>query len=228
VVSIVLDTSRVHNAVIACGMMRRAYLEAQSFAIHRKAFGRPIIEYPLIRKTLEKMRVLGLASLATTFRILHMSDKIALNEAPEYWADARRICVNINKYWTSLKCTEVARCGIEVLGGNGTIEDFSVLPRLYRDAIVVESWEGTHNTLCMQVLRDFAQRNMHRGWFAWIHEMIAALENSAQREGAVKLAEEIHSEVERMLDSLEEDASAQIRMVVDRMCILQSYLCLLL
>ncbi len=38
--------------------------------------------------------------------------------------------------------------------GNGTIEDFSVLPRLWRDAIVFESWEGTHNVLCAQVARD--------------------------------------------------------------------------
>jgi hypothetical protein len=43
------------------------------------------------------------------------------------------------------------------LGGNGTIEDFSPLPRLYRDAIVFESWEGTHNVLCAQVLRDLAK-----------------------------------------------------------------------
>jgi len=48
----------------------------------------------------------------------------------------------------------VVRRGIEVLGGNGTIEDFSVLPRLWRDAIVFESWEGTHNVLCAQVARD--------------------------------------------------------------------------
>ena len=41
-----------------------------------------------------------------------------------------------------------------MLGGNGTIEDFSPLPRLWRDAIVFESWEGTHNVLCAQVARD--------------------------------------------------------------------------
>ena len=41
-----------------------------------------------------------------------------------------------------------------MLGGNGTIEEFSVLPRLYRDSIVYESWEGTHNVLVAQVLAD--------------------------------------------------------------------------
>jgi hypothetical protein len=68
-----------------------------------------------------------------------------------------RILVNANKFVTSLAATRVVRRGIETLGGNGTIEDFSPLPRLYRDAIVFESWEGTHNVLCMQVLRDLGR-----------------------------------------------------------------------
>ena len=49
---------------------------------------------------------------------------------------------------TSITATDVVHRAIEVLGGNGTIEDFSSLPRLYRDAVVYESWEGTHNVLC--------------------------------------------------------------------------------
>ncbi len=35
---------------------------------------------------------------------------------------------------------------IEILGGNGTIEDFSPPPRLYREVPVQERWEGPHNT----------------------------------------------------------------------------------
>jgi Acyl-CoA dehydrogenase, C-terminal domain len=68
-----------------------------------------------------------------------------------------RLLVNANKVVTSLAATKVVRRGIETLGGNGTIEDFSPLPRLWRDAIVFESWEGTHNVLCAQVLRDLAK-----------------------------------------------------------------------
>jgi hypothetical protein len=67
------------------------------------------------------------------------------------------LLVNANKFMTALTATGVVRRGIETLGGNGTIEDFSPLPRLYRDAIVFESWEGTHNVLCAQVLRDLAR-----------------------------------------------------------------------
>ncbi len=68
-----------------------------------------------------------------------------------------RILVNANKFVTSLAATRMCRRGIETLGGNGTIEDFSPLPRLYRDSIVFESWEGTHNVLCAQALRDLSK-----------------------------------------------------------------------
>lgn len=41
-----------------------------------------------------------------------------------------------------------------LLGGNGMEERFSPLPRLWRDAVVMETWEGTHNVLITQALRD--------------------------------------------------------------------------
>ena len=67
---------------------------------------------------------------------------------------AWRILVNLNKFWTSVTATSCIRTAIEILGGNGAIEEFSVLPRLLRDSIVCEAWEGSHNVLCAQALKD--------------------------------------------------------------------------
>jgi acyl-CoA dehydrogenase len=226
-VSIVLDTSRVHNALAACGMMRRAYLEAQTFARHRRAFGRPILDYPAVQQALARMKLLTCAALATTFRILALSDRLAAGGG-ELRA-ARRIHVNINKYWTAVACTEVVRSGIELLGGNGTIEEFSVLPRLYRDAIVVESWEGTHNTLCAQVLRDFATRALHRPWLAEVGEAIAGVDGlalAAPRERARALCAEVGARIERLFAD-ESYGATHIRQVVDRMCVLHGYVSLM-
>jgi alkylation response protein AidB-like acyl-CoA dehydrogenase len=167
-VGIVLDTSRLHNALAACGSMRRALVEAHSFAQIRRAFDRRIIEFSLVQEILARMRLRTMAGLATTFRLLAMTDRAGTIEANDELAAARRIGVMINKYWTAVAGTLTIREGIEILGGNGTIEDFSVLPRLYRDAIVAESWEGNHNTLCGQVLRDFATRaSTLRGSGSW-------------------------------------------------------------
>ena len=60
------------------------------------------------------------------------------------------------------------RDAIEVMGGNGAIEAFSVLPRLLRDSVVLEAWEGGHNVLCAQVLRDCLKLRAHDALFEWL------------------------------------------------------------
>jgi alkylation response protein AidB-like acyl-CoA dehydrogenase len=146
---VVLNTSRWINALGSTGLMRRAYLEAASFAAERMAFGRPIVEFPLVRENLAVMRTEEYAALASTLELTGLVDATDEDSVAYH-----RFLVNANKFSTSLAATRVVRRGIETLGGNGAIEDFSPLPRLYRDAIVFESWEGTHNVLCAQVLRD--------------------------------------------------------------------------
>ena len=145
----VLNTSRWLNAVGSAAVMRRAYLEAAAFAREREAFGKPIVEFPLVRESLAVMRAEAEAALASTLEVTRLVDSVDPDDVAYH-----RILVNATKFSTSAAATRAIRRGIEVLGGNGTIEDFSVLPRLWRDAIVFESWEGTHNVLCAQVARD--------------------------------------------------------------------------
>ncbi|HZL47501.1 MAG TPA: acyl-CoA dehydrogenase family protein [Solirubrobacteraceae bacterium] len=154
---VVLNTSRWLNALGSTGLMRRAYLEAASFSRFRTAFGRRIADYPLVRENLAVMKVEEQAALASTLELTALVDAIDTGTADSEDLAWHRILVNANKFVTSLAATSCVRRGIEALGGNGTIEDFSPLPRLYRDAIVFESWEGTHNILCDQVLRDLGR-----------------------------------------------------------------------
>ena len=153
----VLNTSRWLNALGSAGLMRRATIVASEFARERKAFGRVISDYPLVRENLAVMKVEADAALASTMELTELVDRLDKGEAGEEDTAWHRVLVNANKVVTSLAATKVTRRGIEALGGNGTIEDFSPLPRLYRDAIVFESWEGTHNVLCAQVLRDLTR-----------------------------------------------------------------------
>jgi hypothetical protein len=155
-----------------------------------------------------------------------MSDALDSGRGGEAIGAARRIAVMINKYWTALACTATVRDGIELLGGNGTIEDFSPLPRLYRDAIVIESWEGTHNTLCAQVLRDFSQRSLHRPWLETLRAEIAALPPGGTAERALTLHAEVAARIERLLGSDALTAQAHVRHVVDRMCRLTDWVAL--
>jgi acyl-CoA dehydrogenase len=153
----VLNTSRWLNAVGSSGLMRRAWRVASEFASEREAFGHVIAEFPLVRENLAVMRAETEGAAASTAELTALVDRIDRGEATDEDVVWRRVLVNANKFVTSLAATKVVRRAIETLGGNGTIEDFSPLPRLYRDAIVFESWEGTHNVLCAQVLRDLAR-----------------------------------------------------------------------
>jgi acyl-CoA dehydrogenase len=153
----VLNTSRWLNAVGSSGLMRRALDVASDFAREREAFGRPIVEFPLVRENLAVMRAEEAAARASTMHLTELVARIDEGTASDEDVVWHRLLVNANKMVTSIAATKVVRRGIETLGGNGTIEDFSPLPRLWRDAIVFESWEGTHNVLCAQVLRDLAK-----------------------------------------------------------------------
>jgi hypothetical protein len=110
-----------------------------------------------VRENLAVMKSEAAAALASTLHLTELVARIDDGSATEQDVAWHRILVNANKFVTSLAATAMCRRGIEALGGNGTIEDFSPLPRLYRDAIVFESWEGTHNVLCAQALRDLVK-----------------------------------------------------------------------
>ena len=153
----VLNTSRWLNAVGSAGLMRRAFDVAFEFAREREAFGRPIVEFPLVRENLAVMKAETDAAVASTAELTELVARMDEGETSEQDIAWHRVLVNANKFVTSLAATGIVRRAIETLGGNGTIEDFSPLPRLWRDAIVFESWEGSHNVLCAQVLRDLAR-----------------------------------------------------------------------
>jgi alkylation response protein AidB-like acyl-CoA dehydrogenase len=161
-VSAMLNASRWLNAIGDTGIMRRAYLEAAGYASHRRAFGTRIGDFPAVRASLAGMKAEWLGSLHATWLLTGLDEAIDVALAGGPAADdddvsLHRFLVNGNKLVASGAATSVVRDAVEVLGGNGVIEDFSVLPRLLRDCVVYEQWEGTHNVLAAQVLRDLGR-----------------------------------------------------------------------
>jgi alkylation response protein AidB-like acyl-CoA dehydrogenase len=187
-----LNTSRWLNALGSTGIMRRAYLEASSFAAHRTAFGSPIGAFPIVREQLAAMKIEERGALASTLALTALIERVDAGVAGDEELAAHRLLGNANKFVTSIAATDVAHRGIELLGGNGTIEDFSVLPRLYRDAVVFESWEGTHNVLCEQVRRDCVRLGILDGFVAWLIGELERTQPGASKDGigaAIKRAE---------------------------------------
>lgn len=178
VVEQVLNTSRLMNAVSCAGFIRRAYIEAASYACERSAFGTTIANYPLVQEAVVDILAESYASVASSFAVASLLDVIETGIGNEEDEAIYRVFVNINKYITSVQGSESVHRAIEVFGGNGAIESFSILPRLYRDMVVLESWEGTHNVLCLQVLRDFGRYNLHEPFLKYLHTHLATVRDA--------------------------------------------------
>src|SRR5262249_27012719 len=155
--------------------------------------------------------------------------EIEAGSADEAGGQFFRLAVNLNKYRSSISATDVIRRGIEILGGNGAMENFSVLPRLLRDSVIFEAWEGAHNTLLAQSVRDIQQRKLHEGACAKLAALFGELElddlNEIRRWG-VSLVEALRVMFGVIQGRDEHTAAAFIRSAVDRMMYLFYVACL--
>jgi hypothetical protein len=178
---LVINTSRLFNAAGCAAHARRSWVVASTYAAHRTAFGQPIGAFPLVAETLAWIRADAAASLASTLLLAGIAERIDAATARQDEEAFFRVAVNLNKLQTSLLSHDAVNRGIEVLGGNGAIETFSVLPRLLRDNVVYENWEGSPNVLRAQVLRDCARLGVHRGFFAELRAMLGTSHDAALR-----------------------------------------------
>ena len=189
VIELVITTSRLYNAMGCAGHCRRAWVVASTYAQHRTAFGQPIARFAQVQETLAWMRSDAEACLAGTMALAGLQERIDQGTATDTEKAYFRVAVNLNKLRTSVLAHDTVNRGIEVLGGNGAIETFSVLPRLLRDNVVYENWEGSHNVLRAQVVRDCLKYGVHKGFFAVLRQMLpgdaAALDAEEQALEAV-------------------------------------------
>jgi acyl-CoA dehydrogenase len=168
----VINTSRIHNAANACGFLHRAFLEARNYARQRRAFGGALIDYPMIQETLVAMLGKLWRYRLLTFRLVAMIDEHGLVPEDAGQAMWQRFLINLAKYRTGATLTASIHDAIMVLGGNGIVEDFTILPRLLRDAMIIETWEGPHNTLCLQIMRDAAKSPLVARWRAEVSDVL--------------------------------------------------------
>jgi acyl-CoA dehydrogenase len=229
VMDLVVNTSRLYNAVGSAGLARRAHLTARTYAAHREAFGTPIKNFPLVQDALAEMRAETMAITSGSFYLAHLRDELGAGTADETAAPFFRLAVNLNKYRTSISATDVVRRGVELLGGNGVVETFSALPRLLRDSVIYEAWEGAHNTLLAQALRDMRRYRVHEAFCARLEAMFAALAaagSAPTREDGLNRVAALRDELNLLLGADEPGASVAFRDLADRMMYLFYAACL--
>ncbi len=223
----VVNTSRIFNAVGCSANARRAYQTAWAYARHRLAFGQPIIHFPLVQDTLTRMRTDAAAMLSGTMHIVRLLDEIESGRKSDAESGAfLRMTLNLNKYRSAVLAHDVIQRGIEVLGGNGAIESFSVLPRLLRDNVVYENWEGTHNVLLAQVQRDMRRYQLHDSFFEIVREMLEALPTKRLKREGLEQLEKSQEQLSALLEMDLQTASVPFRSLMDRLTDLYYVACM--
>ncbi|MBI4609258.1 MAG: acyl-CoA dehydrogenase family protein [Candidatus Rokubacteria bacterium] len=217
---VIINTSRLGVALGSCGIMRRAWVEAFSYARVREAFGQRLVEFPAVREQLAEMRALATAGLSFTLFLADLEDRLTLSGVHPEDDPLFRIGVNMGKYICSVDAGPVVHHGIEILGGNGTIEDFSPLPRLYREVPVEESWEGPHNTMMAQILRDALRSKMHDALLGNAEGTLLGIRDPAltpARDITSAALQDARARLARLLRGDPEAAALGIRRLVHRM-----------
>jgi putative acyl-CoA dehydrogenase len=123
--------------------MRQALAQALHHAEGRAAFGRRLVEQPLMRNVLADLSVEVEAATALMLRLARAFDDAPKDEAERAFA---RIATAIGKYWVCKRAPAMIYEAMECLGGAGYVEE-SILPRLYREAPVNSIWEGSGNVM---------------------------------------------------------------------------------
>jgi putative acyl-CoA dehydrogenase len=140
--------TRLDNVVASAGVQRQAVAQAIHHASHRTAFQRRLVDQPLMTNVLADLALESEAATAMAFRLARAFDGGADSaESPH-----RRLVTPAAKFWICKRGPVLAAEALEVLGGNGYVEE-SVLPRLYRELPVYSIWEGSGNVMALDVLR---------------------------------------------------------------------------
>jgi hypothetical protein len=145
-----VNLSRLSHGVRAAAMMRRCLNEALAAARGRRAFGKAIAEYPLLRRQLMKIMLPTEQALS-----MYAFSADAMGRANAGDKDAEnllRILTPVYKFRACRDNIPAASQALEVRGGIGYIEEW-VTARLVRDAQIGTLWEGTSNINALDVVQ---------------------------------------------------------------------------
>ena len=144
--------TRLDCVIGTAGIMRAALTHALHHARGRSAFGRKLAEQPLMQNVLADLALESEAATAFALRLARCFDQ----QADPAQATLARILTPAGKYWLCKRGPAFGAEAMEVMGGNGYVED-GPLARLYREFPVNSIWEGSGNVMCLDLLRAFGK-----------------------------------------------------------------------
>jgi putative acyl-CoA dehydrogenase len=141
--------TRLDCMIGSASTMRQALTLAIHHTRHRRAFGKLLIDQPLMTNVLADLALDSEAHVALTARVARAIDR---SEADPAQAAFARIATAVGKYWICKRTPAFVNEAQECHGGIGYVEE-STIARLYRQAPLNSIWEGSGNVQCLDVLR---------------------------------------------------------------------------
>jgi putative acyl-CoA dehydrogenase len=139
--------TRLTCSVGSTAMLRQALVQCIAYTRQRKAFGKLLVEQPLMRAVLADLALETEAAMQLSFHLAHCYETDdALSVA---W---KRIMTPASKFWICKRAVELTGEMMEVFGGNGYVDN-GIMARIFKEAPVNTIWEGSGNVMCLDVLR---------------------------------------------------------------------------
>jgi len=150
-----VNMTRLDCALGSAAGMRAGTQLAAHHAAHRQAFGKALIDQPLMRNVLADLAVEAEASATVALWLADLTDQAEGGNS--HAEELRRLSLAVSKYYVCKRAPIHAAEALECLGGNGYVED-SRMPRLYREAPLMSVWEGSGNVAALDTLRAAAKQ----------------------------------------------------------------------
>jgi putative acyl-CoA dehydrogenase len=145
-----VNMTRLDCVLGSAATVRAALTQALHHADHRRAFGALLADQPLMRNVLADLAVESEAATALAVRLA-----AAVDDGEHAFL---RLAGAAAKFWVCKRTPAVVAEALEVLGGNGYVEE-SGMPRLYRQAPLNSIWEGSGNVIALDVLRAMGRQS---------------------------------------------------------------------
>lgn len=156
----ILTISRVDDALAAIGIARKAFWEAYIHTERRKAFGKYLLDLPLMRRDLltmeSEIEAALVVSLYSAMLFSHVTDvEPPYNEDYHY----ARFMTHLAKNAAAWMSDSITSYSMEIFGGIGFFEEFPVA-KFHRDALVTSIWEGTSNIQSLEMLETISNKGI--------------------------------------------------------------------
>ncbi len=199
-----VNHTRLDCTIGSAALMRAALTAAIHHATYRRAFGKTLIEQPLMQNVLADAALESEAAMALFVRVARAVDD---SERDERAAALKRIGTALAKYYVCKRAPVVIGEALECLGGNGYVEE-SVMPRLYREAPLNSIWEGSGNINALDVLRIF--RKQPEALAAWRAEIEPACDDRRIAGEATRLEIVLHADPDESQARVVAESMAQL------------------